>query len=72
MPGKDESRDSRVTEGLEKLKAKAVRHIILIRHGQYNMSGKTDKERTLTELGKTNSDYMFIHARCFMHYGNNR
>jgi serine/threonine-protein phosphatase PGAM5 len=32
-------------------KPKAVRHIILIRHGQYNLSGKTDKERILTDLG---------------------
>lgn len=33
-------------------KAKAIRHIILIRHGQYNVGGKTDADRTLTELGK--------------------
>lgn len=31
--------------------AKAVRHIILIRHGQYNTKGKTDSDRTLTTLG---------------------
>lgn len=35
----------------QEAKATVVRHIILIRHGQYNLSGKTDKERTLTELG---------------------
>lgn len=29
----------------------ASRHIILIRHGQYNLEGKTDVERSLTELG---------------------
>ena len=28
------------------------RHIILIRHGQYNLDGKTDDQRYLTELGK--------------------
>ena len=28
------------------------RHIILIRHGQYNMEGASDKERALTELGQ--------------------
>ncbi|XP_065333071.1 serine/threonine-protein phosphatase PGAM5, mitochondrial isoform X1 [Cloeon dipterum] len=33
-------------------KATAVRHILLIRHGQYNLSGKTDKERTLTDFGQ--------------------
>ena len=30
---------------------KAVRHIILIRHGQYNLAGVGDKERFLTDLG---------------------
>ena len=30
----------------------ATRHIILIRHGQYNLSGLTDQEKYLTELGK--------------------
>lgn len=39
-------------ENLTKNKSKAVRHIILIRHGQYNLSGKTDKARILTELGE--------------------
>ena len=29
----------------------ASRHLILIRHGQYNLDGKTDAERRLTELG---------------------
>ncbi|XP_015431946.1 PREDICTED: serine/threonine-protein phosphatase Pgam5, mitochondrial-like [Dufourea novaeangliae] len=37
-------------------KAKASRHIILIRHGQYNLSGKTDFERTLTELGRKQAE----------------
>jgi len=30
----------------------ATRHLLLIRHGQYNLSGTTDQERSLTELGK--------------------
>jgi len=29
----------------------ATRHIFLIRHGQYNLSGETDGDRKLTELG---------------------
>jgi serine/threonine-protein phosphatase PGAM5 len=29
----------------------ATRHLILIRHGQYNLEGKTDEERILTTLG---------------------
>lgn len=39
-------------EKLDKHRSKAVRHIILIRHGQYNLNGATDKERILTELGR--------------------
>jgi len=30
----------------------ATRHILLIRHGQYNLAGKTDQERYLTDLGR--------------------
>jgi serine/threonine-protein phosphatase PGAM5 len=39
----------------EKLAAKrpsAVRHLILIRHGQYYLDGATDNERVLSDLGK--------------------
>ena len=38
---------------IEKMKSapKATRHLILVRHGQYN-HGKTDEERTLTDLGR--------------------
>ena len=32
-------------------KPTATRHIILIRHGQYNLKGETDEDRYLTELG---------------------
>jgi len=30
----------------------ATRHLLLIRHGQYNLQGTNDKERSLTDLGK--------------------
>ncbi|XP_050063548.1 serine/threonine-protein phosphatase PGAM5, mitochondrial-like [Aphis gossypii] len=33
-------------------KSCATRHIFLIRHGQYNLSGETDGDRKLTELGR--------------------
>ncbi|XP_053327455.1 serine/threonine-protein phosphatase PGAM5, mitochondrial isoform X2 [Spea bombifrons] len=36
---------------LNKHKAKATRHIFLIRHSQYNLNGRTDSERVLTPLG---------------------
>lgn len=32
--------------------AKASRHILLVRHGQYNLKGATDEERKLTDLGR--------------------
>uniref|UniRef100_A0A915K9G0 Serine/threonine-protein phosphatase PGAM5, mitochondrial n=1 Tax=Romanomermis culicivorax TaxID=13658 RepID=A0A915K9G0_ROMCU len=40
------------TSQMEKLKSRAKRHIILIRHGQYETDGKTDSLRCLTELGR--------------------
>jgi len=36
---------------IESQKSRAARHIFLIRHGQYNLSGETDGDRKLTELG---------------------
>jgi len=33
-------------------KTKASRHIILIRHGQYNLAGTTDEEKYLTVMGR--------------------
>lgn len=39
-------------EGGEMEKPTATRHLILIRHGQYNLNGKTDQERALTQLGR--------------------
>lgn len=38
----------------EAKKSKAVRHLILIRHGQYNRQGNTDEEKILTILGNYN------------------
>lgn len=49
--GKPED-DNRYNETIEKAKSKAVRHLFLIRHGQYHVDGATDKERVLTELGE--------------------
>lgn len=46
------SQENEYNEKLEKCKPKAIRHLILIRHGQYNLDGATDKERILTELGR--------------------
>lgn len=50
-PSKGGSDDNRYNEAVEKVRPKAVRHLLLIRHGQYNISGKSDEERVLTDLG---------------------
>lgn len=46
------TQENEYNEKLEKYKPKATRHLILIRHGQYNLDGETDKQRILTELGR--------------------
>ncbi|XP_065170544.1 serine/threonine-protein phosphatase Pgam5, mitochondrial-like isoform X2 [Atheta coriaria] len=38
-------------EKLEEVKSRFTRHIILVRHGQYNLDGVNDEERFLTKLG---------------------
>lgn len=45
-----------IMEKMEKKKAKAIRHIILIRHGQYNMKGEDDPERYLTHIGEKQAE----------------
>ncbi|XP_018908302.1 serine/threonine-protein phosphatase PGAM5, mitochondrial isoform X3 [Bemisia tabaci] len=52
----DPAKDNKYNEELEKLKSKATRHLILIRHGQYYLSGKTDQERVLTPLGRRQAE----------------
>jgi len=39
-------------ESLDKVKPTASRHLIFIRHGQYNLEGATDIDRYLSELGR--------------------
>lgn len=46
------SSSSQESDKSEKIRSKATRHIILIRHGQYNLKGSTDSQRILTELGR--------------------
>ncbi|CAD6231641.1 GSCOCG00001512001-RA-CDS [Cotesia congregata] len=41
---------------IEAHKPRAARHVLLIRHGQYNLSGSTDTQRILTELGRNQAD----------------
>lgn len=49
--------DNILNEEIEKVKPTATRHLILIRHGQYNTSGRNDKERILTELGRKQAEW---------------
>lgn len=49
--------DEKYEEELAKLKPKAVRHLFLVRHGQYNTDGHTDEERYLTALGREQAEY---------------
>jgi len=50
-PEWDRNWDKRQHQQGEKITAN--RHIILIRHGQYNEGGQTEQQKCLTELGKT-------------------
>ncbi|XP_063896501.1 serine/threonine-protein phosphatase Pgam5, mitochondrial isoform X2 [Helicoverpa armigera] len=49
--------DNKYNEKLEKAKSRAVRHLFLIRHGQYNIDGAKDTDRTLTDLGRLQADF---------------
>lgn len=46
----------RFEEEMEKAKPKRNRYLYLIRHGQFNVKGTTDKECALTELGRAQAD----------------
>lgn len=48
----DPEKENRYNEKLDKKRSRVVRHLILVRHGQYNMDGRTDLERYLTEKGQ--------------------
>lgn len=56
--------DNKYNEKLEKAKSKAVRHLFLIRHGQYHIDGVTDKDRTLTDLGRLQADLTGKRLEC--------
>lgn len=45
------------SEKNNKYTPKVCRHLILIRHGQYNLDGQTDQERFLTKLGTLQAEY---------------
>lgn len=47
----EETGEEELSSRLEHCRARATRHIFLIRHSQYNLDGRADKDRTLTPLG---------------------
>lgn len=49
--------DNKYNERLQAAKPTAVRHLILIRHGQYNLDGVTDLDRFLTEVGRKQAGF---------------
>ncbi|XP_077317845.1 serine/threonine-protein phosphatase PGAM5, mitochondrial-like isoform X2 [Lithobates pipiens] len=51
-----ETGEEELNEKLIKHKAKATRHIFLIRHSQYRLNGKMDEERVLTSLGREQAE----------------
>ncbi|XP_050302247.1 serine/threonine-protein phosphatase Pgam5, mitochondrial-like isoform X2 [Anthonomus grandis grandis] len=50
-------KDENNNEDVNKYAPKAARHLILIRHGQYNLDGERDEERYLTKLGRLQAEY---------------
>ncbi|XP_053951838.1 serine/threonine-protein phosphatase Pgam5, mitochondrial isoform X1 [Anastrepha ludens] len=48
---------NRYNNELEKMRVRATRHIVLIRHGQYLDAGDHDKDHHLTELGRLQAKY---------------
>ncbi|XP_065549280.1 serine/threonine-protein phosphatase PGAM5, mitochondrial isoform X2 [Lathamus discolor] len=52
----EETGEEELSSRLNHFKAKATRHIFLIRHSQYNLDGRADKDRTLTPLGREQAE----------------
>uniref|UniRef100_A0A8I3WLU0 Serine/threonine-protein phosphatase PGAM5, mitochondrial n=1 Tax=Callithrix jacchus TaxID=9483 RepID=A0A8I3WLU0_CALJA len=51
-----ESGEEELASKLDHYKAKATRHIFLIRHSQYHVDGSQEKDRTLTPLGREQAE----------------
>ncbi|XP_071790577.1 serine/threonine-protein phosphatase PGAM5, mitochondrial-like isoform X1 [Asterias amurensis] len=56
-PNKTEIDGAEYSAKLQKIKPTATRHLILIRHGHYNVDGLTDDQRILTALGREQTDF---------------
>ncbi|XP_060077034.1 serine/threonine-protein phosphatase PGAM5, mitochondrial-like [Ylistrum balloti] len=53
----DEKNAKDAKNELKKHAPTATRHLLLIRHGQYNTDGEDDSQRYLTELGRKQAEY---------------
>lgn len=51
-----ESGEEELASRMDHYKAKATRHIFLIRHSQYHVDGSLEKDRTLTPLGREQAE----------------
>lgn len=49
--------ENKHNEKLAAAKPKAVRHLILVRHGQYNVDGETDAQCFLTDVGRQQAEF---------------
>lgn len=49
--------ENKFNEKIESVKPSAVRHLILVRHGQYNLDGASDAERFLTKVGRKQATF---------------
>ena len=58
-----ESERDAYEEKIKKARATATRHLLLVRHGQYNLSGLNDAARTLTELGRGQADMIGLRLK---------
>ncbi|EZA54202.1 hypothetical protein DMN91_001386 [Ooceraea biroi] len=56
MEIRDENDQNKYNEKFEAKRARAVRHLLLVRHGQYHTDRKTDAEKVLTELGRKQAE----------------
>ncbi|XP_015191372.1 PREDICTED: serine/threonine-protein phosphatase Pgam5, mitochondrial-like isoform X2 [Polistes dominula] len=48
--------ENKYNEEFAAKRSKHIRHLILIRHGQYNTAGKTDSDKVLTDLGRLQAE----------------
>lgn len=64
----EETGEEELASRLDHCKAKATRHIFLIRHSQYHLDGRADKDRTLTPLGRYHLQHHALHLEEIIFY----